>query len=240
MKCCRRPPPDRAGTDSKEFADEESSRRHDTAAALAPHLIAEPALERMRARDKISEGLPESAPVAPPTARKDESAVPSRMATSAGGSSRDAPMGARTAPTSGADTDFGFAAASPVAKQAASAGMIGPPYLRVIYQLRPDGDTVDDLVRLLRREGADDIAVSVLEPRAVRAAFAPHRGRTGSLPEPVRGWMVTGSVPPSALGGLLDALAGRTGLRILEQSFAPSAPGAPPPVQRDLRITVLH
>jgi hypothetical protein len=111
--------------------------------------------------------------------------------------------------------------------------------LRVVCLLPSDGDRVDDLKRLLRREGAVDVEVAMLEPRAVREAFTPHRGRPGILHEPARGWTLRVGVAPQAVARLLDALAKRPGLRILEQPPAPAARGHLSD-QQVLRITVLR
>jgi len=111
--------------------------------------------------------------------------------------------------------------------------------IRLVCLLPADGDTVEDLTRLLRREGAGEIAVSALEPLAVHKAYANHRGRLGLLPEPSRGWTVTTSIAPHSLARLLDALANRAGLRILEEPASSAAEGdSAEPL--DLRITVLR
>jgi len=112
-------------------------------------------------------------------------------------------------------------------------------WIEVVCLLPTDGYTVEDIERLLRREDAGDIAVSVLQPPQVREAFAPHRERVSRPPEPAQGWTVTARVPPRALARLLDALGSRTGLRILEQPAAPAALENPA-VPRDLRITILR
>lgn len=111
--------------------------------------------------------------------------------------------------------------------------------IEVVCLLPADGYTVEDIERLLRREGAGEIAVSVLEPRAVLEAFAPHRERLASLPEPSHGWAVTASVRWSGLSRLLEELNSRTYLRILEQPAAPTTLENPT-VPRDLRITILR
>ena len=98
---------------------------------------------------------------------------------------------------------------------------------RFVCLLSPDGDTVDDLTRFLRRQGAVDIKVSELEPQAVRETFAPYRRRIGSLSEPSRGWTVTVSVPSNSRARLLEALSNLPGLRILEQPATLTAPEAP-------------
>jgi hypothetical protein len=113
-----------------------------------------------------------------------------------------------------------------------------PRGARVVCLL-PDGDTVDDLEKVLRREGAIDITVSELEPPAVREALAPYRGRLGSRPEPSRGWTVTAKVPPGGFTLLLDALGRRTGLRMLEQPPTPAGPEEQPE-RLDLRVTVFR
>lgn len=109
----------------------------------------------------------------------------------------------------------------------------------VVCLLSPDGDTVDDLARLLRGGGAGDITISVLEPRAVLEAFAPYRERAGHLPEPSLGWTVTARIPPRSRARLLDSLVNRTGLRILALPAAPAAAtDAAAPLE--LRVTVLR
>jgi hypothetical protein len=105
--------------------------------------------------------------------------------------------------------------------------------------LHPDGDTVNDLELLLRREGAVDILVSVLDTPALREAIARHRGRLGSQPAPSQGWTITARVESPALAGLIEALAGRTGLSILDQPRTPAAQGDPPE-PLDLRFTVFR
>lgn len=110
---------------------------------------------------------------------------------------------------------------------------------RIVCLLPPDGDTVDDFEKVLLRAGAGHIAVSELEPPAVREALARHRGNLGSLTAPKRGWTVNASVPSSEFSHILDALAGRAGLRMLEQPATPAAPknlGA----RLDLHITVFR
>lgn len=99
-----------------------------------------------------------------------------------------------------------------------------PTRIEAVCLLTPDGDTVDDIERLLRREGASDVAVVALEPRAVREAFARHRGRFAVPAEPSRGWTVTAGVAPGELARLLDVLGSRTGLRLLGQPAAPAVP----------------
>jgi len=112
-------------------------------------------------------------------------------------------------------------------------------WIEVVCLLHPDGDTVEELARFLRREGARNIAVSALAPRAVHEAFARHRGRLALLPEPSRGWTVTAGIAPSESARVLDALSSRTSLRILGQPTVPAVPQdrAEPLV---LRITVLR
>jgi len=122
---------------------------------------------------------------------------------------------------------------------AEEAEQLQPSQIEVVCLLPPDGDTVEDLTRLLRSEGAINVATSVLEPPAVHEAFAPHRLRLASLPEPSHGWAVTALVPPRALTRLLDTLTSRTSLRILEQPQLPTAPDDPA-AGRELHITVLR
>ncbi|MHB8835650.1 MAG: anti-sigma factor family protein [Candidatus Methylomirabilia bacterium] len=112
-------------------------------------------------------------------------------------------------------------------------------WIEVVCLLPADGSTVDDIERLLRREGAAGISIGALEPPAVREAFAPHRLRPGAPPEPSRGWAVTASVPPHAFARVLLALSSRADLRILEQ---PARRTAPQEMSEplDLRITVLR
>lgn len=110
--------------------------------------------------------------------------------------------------------------------------------VRVVCLLLPDGDTVDDLMQLLRREGASDLAVTALDPRAVSEAFTPHRRRLASQQEPSKGWTVTARIGSRALAPLLDVLEARTTLRILEHPQPPPPPeGQAAP--RELKITVL-
>lgn len=114
-----------------------------------------------------------------------------------------------------------------------------PIIVEAVFLLPAAGYTVEDIERLLRREGAGNIAVSVLEPRAVHEAFASHRLQRASLPEPSQGWAVTASVPAQALTRLFDTLTSRTDLRILKQPAAPNGredQGAP----SELRVTVLR
>jgi anti-sigma factor RsiW len=112
-------------------------------------------------------------------------------------------------------------------------------WVEVVCLLPADGNTVDDIERLLRREGAVDILTGAIEPPAVREAFDPHRLRLGSLLEPSRGWMVTASVPPRAFARLLHALSSRPDLRILEQPDRRPAPeDTTEPLE--LRITILR
>jgi len=110
---------------------------------------------------------------------------------------------------------------------------------RIVCLLPASGDTVDAVTRLLVREGAGVIAVNELDPRAVRAAFAPYRGRRDLQTDPARGWTVTASLPPPAFARLLTSLASRAGLRLLEQPAAHAAPENPArPV--GLHITVFR
>ncbi len=111
--------------------------------------------------------------------------------------------------------------------------------IEVVCQLRPGGDTASDLEQFLRREGAFILEVSALEPPALREAAARHRERLGRLSGTSRGWTMTVRVQAPALARLLEALAQRTGLRILEQPAIPataeSSTGA-----LELRLTVLQ
>ncbi len=110
---------------------------------------------------------------------------------------------------------------------------------RIVCLLLPEGDTVDDLARLLRREGAGDIVIKALEPRAVREAFAPYRERPYFPLEPPTGWTVTANIPRQSLARLLDLLANRKGLQVLDHPAATAAIGDPTQ-PLDLRITVLR
>lgn len=132
-----------------------------------------------------------------------------------------------------------IAAVPPAELQSGSERSVTPRRLRVVCLLTPDGDTVDDLTHLLRREGASEVEVNELEPRAVREAFDSRRGRLAALPEPSRGWTVTARVPPRSLPRLLEGLASRAGLRILERPAAPDAP-EDPAKPLALQLTVLR
>lgn len=110
--------------------------------------------------------------------------------------------------------------------------------IEVVCLLPADGSSVDDVERLLRREGAVEISTGTIGPAGVREAFAPHRLRLGFLPEPARGWTVAARVPSRALAPLLRALASRPNLRLLEQPARPAPEGTTEPL--DLRITVLR
>lgn len=112
-----------------------------------------------------------------------------------------------------------------------------PQRIRFFCLLPRDGDSVEDLARWLRREGADSVAVRELEPWATREAFDPHRRRFADQPEPSRGWTVTAAVPPNVLVLLLDARAGRTCLRLPGQ---PTPDPGNPEVPVDLQITVVR
>jgi hypothetical protein len=90
----------------------------------------------------------------------------------------------------------------------------------VVCLLRPDGDTVEEIESLLKREGAVDLEVRALEPPALRAAVASQRERLGDLSEPLLGWTLTARMQTPALARLLEALKARAGLRILEQPAA--------------------
>lgn len=114
-----------------------------------------------------------------------------------------------------------------------------PTWIEVVCLLSPDGDTVDDLERLLRREGASNVAVVALEPWAVREAFTRHRGRFAVLSEPSRGWTVTAGVAPGELARLLEVLGSHTSLRLLGQPTVPAVP-QDSSAALDLRITVLR
>jgi hypothetical protein len=150
------------------------------------------------------------------------SALPSAMKESAAAMSRQADGGAVQGQTELAG------------KKAKTAKAI-----RIVCLLPPDGELLDDLTRFLRRERAADIAIVALEPRAVREAFAPHRGRLADLPEPSHGWELTSRLHPDGFARLLDLLKARTTLRILEQPPpSPGLEGQPGPL--DLTITLLR
>jgi hypothetical protein len=126
----------------------------------------------------------------------------------------------------------GMARERPLAKEESA------PAIRFVCLLPPDGDTVEGLTRLLRREGARDIVVTALEPQAVRTSYAPHRERLRVQPEPSSGWTITARLPSGGLARLLDALKGRTRICMLEQQPPDTAPEAPALTQ-ELHITVL-
>lgn len=111
--------------------------------------------------------------------------------------------------------------------------------IEIVCLLSPDGGTVDDLERLLRREGAGNLVVDVLEPRAVRETSARQRGQLGLLIEPTRGWTVTASIAPSEIARLLDVLKSQKSLRILGQPATPAA-SKDQAEPLALRITVLR
>ena len=108
-----------------------------------------------------------------------------------------------------------------------------------VVGLLPPGGAVDDLTTLLRAEGAGDVRISALPARGVREVAAAHRGRPDLPAEPVRGWVVSATVPPRARDRVLDALTSRTGLRYLERRAPPEAPEEPAGVS-ELRFTVLQ
>jgi hypothetical protein len=110
---------------------------------------------------------------------------------------------------------------------------------RRILLLVADGVGINDLKRLLRREGAGEVESRVLGPREVQEAFAPHRERLARPAPPARGWSLRAELPPRALPRLLDALVENPGLLLLEHP-APQAGAAHGATPLRLRITVLR
>lgn len=115
----------------------------------------------------------------------------------------------------------------------------GAREMRLVCLLPAGGDTVEDLRRLLRRAGVEEIESAALDPQAVREYFAPPRNRPALLPENAQGWTVTVTILRGSLPRLLEALAGRPGLRILERPAADPERGRATD-QRILRITVFR
>jgi hypothetical protein len=101
------------------------------------------------------------------------------------------------------------------------------------------GGTVRELESLLAREAATDVEVVALEQPAIGLALARLRARPPGTTEPSRGWEVTGRLPAGGFARLLDALAARADLRVLERPAAAADPDARPQ-PRELRITVLQ
>lgn len=111
--------------------------------------------------------------------------------------------------------------------------------LRVVCLLAPDGGTIDDLKRLLERAGAHEVRIEALDPRAVLEAYAPHRDKRGLPREAAGGWDLNARVPAQALDGLIEELASRHGLHLLERPAARPAP-EDPTERLDVRLTVLQ
>lgn len=109
----------------------------------------------------------------------------------------------------------------------------------IVYLLLPDGGTVDEIKRLLERTGDGEVKLEALAPSAVREAFAPHRGKPGLPREAAGGWNVTARVQAQRHTALLEELAARPGLRILEKPADIPAP-VDPTEMLDLKLIVLH
>jgi hypothetical protein len=109
----------------------------------------------------------------------------------------------------------------------------------LLLLLPADGGGINDLKRLLRREGAGEVEARVLEPREIREAFAPHRERVALAAPPARGWSLRAEISPRALARLLEALANSPGLRVLEMPDQQGG-GGPATAPLQLRITVLR
>jgi hypothetical protein len=111
--------------------------------------------------------------------------------------------------------------------------------LRVVCLLAPGGDDLNDVKRLLRREGAGEVTARTLDPQEVREAFAPHRSRLSPRLEPTRGWFLRAEIAPRLAGRLLDAIANHPGLRVLEYGeLPPEQARQTAPVR--VRLTVLR
>lgn len=168
--------------------------------------------------------------------QRDKIAVqPSTKAPAAGSDYR--PLGTTAAAEASLRPGAVTAGATGKDKKIAAPAAAAP--FRVVCLLLPGGASADDLARVLRREGAVDVRVAVLERRAVREASAPYRNRVDIIPRISRGWTVTAGVPRWSLAGLLDALAANTGLRVLE--LPPDVPAQSVlPERLELRVTVLR
>lgn len=208
----------------KDALGEESQRRERIAAA--------PAVESSRTADDYSAGqaaLVSKQPVLGATVNAEVDGKSRTNAAPTAGKREARAMFARKA-----DSGAGMRSVEIAEKKTAAATRV-----EVVCLLHPNGDTIDDLERLLRREGARNIAVEVLEPRAVYEALAHNQGRLAAPDEPSRGWMVTAGIPRAGFARLLEILGSRTGLRVLKRPDVPAAPTdqAEP---LDLRLTVLR
>jgi anti-sigma factor RsiW len=236
----------------REIAPEESRQQEDQAAAPSRFVIPEPepSPERTVAVDEYPGGRPETI-YGPPHRRfvtrdslEGQPRTIASLRSAAGIRTAGAPPAAvRPAPPGMVDLAAPGPAPvvpAPAARSAETRRAPAPPApLRIVLLLPPDGYSIDDVKRLLRREGADEVAVGVLDTRSVREAFAPHRDRLGFVHEPARGWTLRTSIPQPAVAGLLDALARRPGLSVLEQTAAPVIQGRLHGRQ-DLRFTILR
>jgi hypothetical protein len=237
----------------REFAPEKSRPGEDWAAAPSRFFIPEPepSPELTVAVDEYPGGRPEAIHgpphrrfVAPDSPEVQPRAI-SSLRSAAGIRTAGAPPAAAVRPAPPGMVDLAAPGPAPAVTAPAAApretrrAPASSAHLRIVLLLPPDGDSIDDVKRLLRREGAGEVAVGALDPRSVREAFAPHRGRLGFVHEPARGWTVRASVPQPAVAGLLDALARRPGLNVLEQTAAPVVQGRLHGRQ-DLRITILR
>lgn len=225
------PPQPQAGA-LKDARQEESERVEIVAAAPARNEVSkpEPAKERTVAVDEFNAGR--SAGML--SLSKQDAAARVELGNEVGTISRTAAdKKEAAAPLSRMAASGARPGGAKLAEEKAAAG------IRVVCLLPADGDTVEDLTRLLRREGALRIEVGTLQPPAIREAFARHRGRPGLPPEPSLGWTVTASVQPHSFAPLLHAITSRPGLRILEQPDTSAAP-EDQTESLDLRITVFQ
>jgi hypothetical protein len=102
------------------------------------------------------------------------------------------------------------------------------------------GEDLDEIRQLVRHEGGRTVETRVLEPRARREAFAPHRSRAGLRGEVSRGWELTVRIPRRAVAGFAEALERRPGRLVLQRRTAPPAARGRPAEEQTLRITVLR
>jgi hypothetical protein len=112
--------------------------------------------------------------------------------------------------------------------------------LEVLYVWSQDGDDVEELRRIIRREGGSLLQVRVMDSRTGRAALVPVQQQMIPTSNRVRNaWEIQARVPRRNMDRILRDVERRPGYQLLQRQPA-ELPQGPPTEHQDLKIRVFR
>ena len=115
-----------------------------------------------------------------------------------------------------------------------------PEGVEALTVLLAAGEDFNEMRQLVLRVGGRILDTRVLDPRARREAFLPHRARAGARGDISQGWKLTVRMPRRAIPGFAEELERRPGRLVLDRRTRPAAADTRTAGEQTLRITVLR